>query len=123
MIQLNFILKANELLFKKEIPIEGKANVLRAFGKLYIRKKQYGKELNYLFNSFIHSLEITTKANLRKRNLESYELISEAYKGLNDKEKENEYALKRSLLSDSLRAEEQTVTNNVVEKILDEELC
>ncbi|MCC3215617.1 hypothetical protein LIV57_10130 [Chryseobacterium sp. X308] len=113
-----YINKANELLFKKEIPIEGKANVLRAFGKLYIRKKQYAKALNYLFNS----LEITTKANLRKRNLESYELISEAYKGLNDKEKENEYALKRSLLSDSLRAEEQTVTNTVVEKILDEEL-
>ncbi|PRB06093.1 hypothetical protein CQ046_02655 [Chryseobacterium sp. MYb7] len=113
-----FINKANDLLLVKEIPIEGKANVLRAFGKLNIKKKHYDKALSYLFNS----LKITSKANLRKRNLESYELISEAYKGLNDKEKEQEFVLKYSQLRDSLRTEEETVTNIVIEKILDEEL-
>ncbi|NML71546.1 hypothetical protein HHL23_17315 [Chryseobacterium sp. RP-3-3] len=112
-----YINKANELLFTKQIPLEGKANILRAFGRLNIEKHNYNKALDYLLSS----LKITNKANLRSRDLKSYKLIAEAYKGLNELDKENEYLSKYSKLDDSLQGEEKTVVNEVVEKLITEQ--
>ncbi|WP_164463240.1 transcriptional regulator [Chryseobacterium sp. G0201] len=112
-----YINKANNLLFTKQIPLEGKANVLRAFGRLNIEKRNYGKALDYLLNS----LKITQKAKLRRRELESYKLIAEAYKGLNDLDMENEYLSKYSKLNDSLQKEKDAAVNTVIEKMLTEQ--
>ncbi|WP_165585207.1 helix-turn-helix transcriptional regulator [Chryseobacterium soli] len=112
-----YVNKANDLLFTKQIPLEGKANVLRAFGRLNIEKRNYGKALEYLLSS----LKITQKAKLRSRDLESYKLIAEAYKGLNNLDKENEYLSKYSKLNDSLQKETKAVVNTVIEKMLTEQ--
>ncbi|MEI3789110.1 MULTISPECIES: hypothetical protein [unclassified Chryseobacterium] len=108
-----YINKANELLTTRQIPIEGKANVLRAFGKLNIEKKNYNKALNYLFSS----LNITSKAQLGKGTLESYKLIAEAYNGLNFPEQESEYLAKYSALNDSLQREENSGINMVIKRM------
>ncbi|MCT2409465.1 hypothetical protein NZD88_18090 [Chryseobacterium antibioticum] len=112
-----YINKANDLLFTKQISLEGKANVLRAFGRLNIEKRNYGEALDYLLNS----LKITQKTKLRSRDLESYKLIAEAYKGLNNLDKENEYLSKYSKLNDSLQKEAKAVVNTVIEKMLTEQ--
>lgn len=112
-----YVNKANNLLFTKQISLEGKANVLRAFGRLNIEKQNYGKALDYLLNS----LKITQKAKLKSRDLQSYKLIAEAYKGLNKLDKENEYLLKYSKLNDSLQKEMKAVVNTVVEKMINEQ--
>ncbi|MDV7695499.1 hypothetical protein N6B72_01080 [Chryseobacterium soli] len=112
-----YVNKANDLLFTKQIPLEGKANVLRAFGRLNIEKRNYRKALEYLLSS----LKITQKAKLRSRDLESYKLIAEAYKGLNNLDKENEYLSKYSKLNDSLQKETKAVVNTVIEKMLTEQ--
>ncbi|MGE8533557.1 MAG: hypothetical protein ACN6OJ_03095, partial [Chryseobacterium sp.] len=108
-----YINKANELLTTQQIPIEGKANVLRAFGKLNIEKKNYHNALKYLFSS----LKITSKAQLGKRTLESYKLIAEAYRGLNLPELENEYLVKYSALNDSLQQEENAGINMIIKRM------
>ncbi|WP_313090276.1 transcriptional regulator [Chryseobacterium flavum] len=112
-----YINKANDLQLTKQITLEGKANILRAFGRLNIEKKNYDRALNYLLGS----LKITEKANLKGRDLESYKLIAEAYKGLNDLEKQNEYLHKYSKLNDSLQGKAQTVINTVIEEMLTEQ--
>jgi len=109
-----YINKANDLLSVKQIPAEGKANVLRAFGRLNIEKHNYSKALDYLQSS----LKITQKARLRSRNLESYKLIAKAYKGLNDLAMENEYLLKYSKLNDSLQEDTNSGIDMVLEKML-----
>ncbi|GAA5095526.1 hypothetical protein GCM10023210_28380 [Chryseobacterium ginsengisoli] len=109
--------KANDLVLAKKAPIEGKSNVLRAYGKLYIKKKEYDKALKCLFES----LEITKKMNFKKRDLESYKLIYEAYKGQNDLQKENEYLLKYSALNDSLNQVEKQMANLPIEKLLNDQ--
>ncbi|WP_175627237.1 helix-turn-helix transcriptional regulator [Chryseobacterium sp. JV274] len=108
-----YINKANELLTTQQIPIEGKANVLRAFGKLNIEKKNYHNALKYLFSS----LKITSKAQLGKRTLESYKLIAEAYRGLNLPELANEYLVKYSALNDSLQQEENAGINMIIKRM------
>lgn len=115
-----YINKANDLLSTKKIPAEGKANVLRAFGQLYIEKKEYKTSIDYL----LKSLAITQKSRLRKRTLESYKLIAEAYRGLKHQEKENEFLIKYAQLNDSLREAERKVLNISIEKVLidDEEI-
>ncbi|MET3537195.1 helix-turn-helix transcriptional regulator [Chryseobacterium limigenitum] len=112
-----YVNKANNLLFTKQIPLEGKANVLRAFGRLNIEKRNYAKALDYLLSS----LEITQKAKLRNRDLESYKLIAKAYKGLDNLGMENEYLSKYSNLNDSLQRETKAVVNTVIEKMLTEQ--
>jgi len=112
-----YINKANDLLFIKQISLEGKANVLRAFGRLNIEKHNYNKALNYLLTS----LKITQRANLRNRNLQSYKLIAAAYKGLNNIDKENEYLSKYFKLSDSLQSEMKIGVNMVIKKMVEEE--
>lgn len=109
--------KANDLVLAKKAPIEGKSNVLRAYGKLYIKQKKYDKALKCLFES----LEITKKMNFKKRDLESYKLIYEAYKSKNDIQKENEYLLKYSTLNDSLNQVEKQMANLPIEKLLDDQ--
>ncbi|WP_343610771.1 hypothetical protein [Chryseobacterium oranimense] len=115
-----YINKADSLLSVKKIPVEGKANVLRAFGQLYIEKKDYKTSIDYL----LKSLAITQKAHLRKRTLDSYKLIAEAYRGLKNHEKENEFLVKYAQLDDSLREVERKVLNTSIEKVLidDEEI-
>lgn len=109
-----YINKANELQFTKQVSLEGKANILRAFGRLSIEKKKYEEALGYLFNS----LKITKKANYIRRDLAAYKLIAEAYKGLNNLNMENEYLLKYSKLNDSLHREEEAVINTIIEKMI-----
>lgn len=109
-----YINKANDLLFTKQITIEGRANVLRAFGQLYIEKENYQLSLDYL----LKSLAITQKAHLGKRNIESYKLIAAAYHGLKNPEKENEFLIKYAQLKDSLQAIEGEALNISVEKNL-----
>ncbi|WP_165601912.1 LuxR C-terminal-related transcriptional regulator [Chryseobacterium contaminans] len=109
-----YINKANHLLLTKKNPLEGKANVLRAYGRLYIEKKDYKKSLHYLLNS----LEITRKSGFRKRTLETYKLLATAYKCLYNIQKENEYLLKYTQLNDSLRENERIALNSSVEDIL-----
>ncbi|WPO89269.1 helix-turn-helix transcriptional regulator [Chryseobacterium sp. HR92] len=113
-----YINKANELLYTKKIPIEGKANVLRAYGMLNIEKKNFNKALEYLFSS----VNITSKAHLSKRTLESYKLIIEAYKGLNLSELENEYLIKYSVLNGSLQQEEDAGINTVINRMHKEQV-
>ncbi|WP_312301703.1 LuxR C-terminal-related transcriptional regulator [Chryseobacterium sp.] len=109
-----YINKANHLLLIKKIPVEGKANVLRAYGRLNIEKKEYNKSLQYL----LESLTITHGAGLRKRTLETYKLLAIVYKRLNNLQKENEYLAKYSRLNDSLRESEKVALNTSVEDIL-----
>lgn len=109
-----YIDMANKTLLTKKNPLEGKANVLRAYGRLCIEKKEYSKALSYLLSS----LKITKDAHLKKRDLESYKLIANAYAKLNNLEKENEYLLKYSKLNDSLHREEEAVVSGVVEQML-----
>ncbi|AKK74678.1 hypothetical protein OK18_20540 [Chryseobacterium gallinarum] len=109
-----YINKANQLLLIKNIPVEGKANVLRAYGKLNIEKKEYNKSLQYL----LESLAITQRSGFRKRTLETYKLLATAYKHLNNMQKENEYLMKYSRLNDSLRENERVALNTSVEDIL-----
>ncbi|MFP3591488.1 transcriptional regulator [Chryseobacterium sp. SIMBA_038] len=109
-----YINKANNLLSTKQITIEGKSNVLRAFGELYLEKKNYKLSLDYL----IKSLAITQKAHLGKRNLESYKLMAAVYHGLKDPEKENEFLTQYAQLKDSLQVVEGEVLNISVEKNL-----
>ncbi|REC47189.1 tetratricopeptide repeat protein [Chryseobacterium pennipullorum] len=109
-----YINKANHLLLIKKIPVEGKANVLRAYGRLNIEKKEYNKSLQYL----LESLAITHRAGLRKRTLETYKLLAILYKRLNNLQKENEYLAKYSRLNDSLRESEKVALNTSVEDIL-----
>ncbi|UTX49028.1 hypothetical protein [Chryseobacterium sp. MA9] len=111
-----YINKANNLLYTRKIPIEGKANVLRAFGKLNIEKRNYSKALDYLLSS----VNITSKAHLENGTLESYKLIAEVYKELNLPEYQNEYLIKYGLLNDSIEQEEKAGVNKVI-KILSSE--
>jgi len=112
-----YINKANDLILAKKAPIEGKANLLRAFAELSITKKEYEKALGYLFES----LRITQNMDFKKRNLKVYKLISEVYKNLNKPDKENEYLLKYSQLNDSLAQVERTILNVSIEKFLDDQ--
>ncbi|WP_223609332.1 LuxR C-terminal-related transcriptional regulator [Chryseobacterium sp. OSA05B] len=109
-----YVRKANDLLLTKKVPIEGKANVLRAFGELSIAKKEYKKALVYLNES----LEITEKMGFKKRNLEAYKLITDAYRYLHNTEKENEYLLKYSKLKDSLTNSERNILYIPISKFL-----
>lgn len=112
-----YIRKANDLLLDRTVPIEGKANVLRAFGELFIAKKQYKKALIYLNES----LEITQKMSFKKRSLETYKLMSLAYRKLHHTEKENEYLLKYTQLNDSVTLAERNVLNISISKFLDDQ--
>ncbi|MDN5477548.1 MAG: LuxR family transcriptional regulator [Chryseobacterium sp.] len=112
-----YVHKANDLLLTKKVSIEGKANVLRAFGELSIAKKEYKHAVAYLDAS----LEITQKIGLKKRNLESYKLMSDAYRHLDNTEKENEYLLKYTQLKDSLTQEERNILDIPISKFLDDQ--
>ncbi len=105
-----YINKANELLITKQIPMEGKANVIRALGKLSIKKKDYNKALEYL----ISSVNITSEAHLDNGTLESYKLIAEAYNGLKLSKLENEYLKKYSVLNDRLQEEDNAAVNLLI---------
>lgn len=109
--------KANELVLAKKAPVEGKSNVLRAYGSLYIKKGEYEKALRYLFQS----LEITKKMHFKKRELATYKLICEAYKGMSDIRKENEYLAKYSALNDSLNLIEKEIAYLPIEKLLNDQ--
>ncbi|WP_223609331.1 LuxR C-terminal-related transcriptional regulator [Chryseobacterium sp. OSA05B] len=113
-----YVRKANDLLLTKKVPIEGKANVLRAFGELFIAKKEYKKALVFLFES----LKITQKSGFKKRNLETYKLISNSYRYLHNTEKENEYLLKYVHLNDSLTLVERKILNIPISKFLDDQI-
>lgn len=112
-----YINKANNLAKSLNAPMEGKCNVLMAYGKLYIVKKEYGKSLQYLFKA----LTIAKKMSFKTRERESYKLIYEAYGGEKNIEKENEYLLKYSSLNDSLNQAEKKVINLPIEKFFKEE--
>lgn len=112
-----YINKANNLAKSLNAPMEGKYNVLMAYGKLYIAKKEYGKSLQYLFKA----LTIAKKMGFKNRERESYKLIYEAYRGEKNLGKENEYLLKYSSLNDSLNANEKKVINLPIEKFFKEE--
>lgn len=112
-----YIQKANELVMAKKAPIEGKSNVLRAYGKLYIKKGKYETALKYLSQS----LEITHKMHFKKRDLETYKLMCEAYKGLNNIQKENEYLAKYTVLNDSLALAEKKQAYLPLEKLLSDQ--
>ncbi|MGG1923621.1 hypothetical protein AB1278_17530 [Chryseobacterium sp. NRRL B-14798] len=77
---------------------EGKSNVLRGYGKLYLAKKEYSKALASLFSS----LKISKRAGLKKRDQTTYKLLAETYKELHNVHKQNEYLQKYSNLTDSL---------------------
>lgn len=109
-----YINKANDLLVTKNISPEGKANVLRAYGRLSIEKRECDKSLPYLSES----LAITQAHHFRKRTLETYKLLAAAYKCISDVSKENEYLLKYSQLSDSVRKSDMIALNTSVEDIL-----
>ncbi|SHL75168.1 regulatory protein, luxR family [Chryseobacterium carnipullorum] len=113
-----YIRKADDLLLTRKVPIEGKANVLRAFGELSIAKKQYKKALIYLNES----LEITQKMGFKKRNLETYKLLSVAYRNLHLTEKENEYLLKYTELNDSVTLAERNVLDIPISRFLDDQV-
>ena len=112
-----YINKADNLAKSLNAPMEGKYNVLMAYGKLYLVKKEYGKSLNYL----LKALKISKKMGFKNRERESYKLIYEAYRGEKNLGKENEYLLKYSSLNDSLNANEKKVINLPIEKFLEEE--
>ena len=112
-----YINKANNLVKSLNASMEGRCNVLKAYGKLYIAKKEYGKSLQYLFEA----LKICKKMSLKNRERESYKLIYEAYRGEKNIEKENEYLLKYSSLNDSLNEVEKKVINLPIEKFFKEE--
>lgn len=109
-----YINKANDLLVTKNISPEGKANVLRAYGRLSIEKRECDKSLPYLSES----LAISQEHHFRKRTLETYKLLAAAYKCMSDISKENEYLLKYSQLSDSVRKSDMIALNTSVEDIL-----
>ncbi|MCW3162416.1 helix-turn-helix transcriptional regulator [Chryseobacterium oryctis] len=111
-----YINKANELVLAKKAPAEGKANVLRAYGELFIEKKECQKALEYLFES----LKISQRMGQKKRSLETYKLISQAYKKLNDVQHQNEYLTKYSELNDSIIQVERSILNVPIEKFLNE---
>jgi|GEM_PF-1657334 len=112
-----YINKANNLIKSLNAPMEGRCNVLKAYGKLYIAKKEYGKSLQYLFKA----LTIAKKMRFKTKERESYKLIYEAYRGEKNIEKENEYLLKYSSLNDSLNQAEKKVINLPIEKFFKEE--
>lgn len=109
-----YINKAKALLIKKGSPFEGKSNVLRAFGELYIAKKDNAKALDYLFAS----LAISQKMGFKTRTLETYKLISDAYKNLNNIEKGNEFLAKYAVVNDSIVSEQKNALNVPIEKFL-----
>jgi len=113
-----YINKANELVLAKKIPLEGKINVLRAYGALYCEKKEYEKALKYLFES----LELSQKMGSKERCLEACKLIAKVYKKMNNIQKENEYLAKYSLLRDNIALEEERTINIPVEKFLNDEM-
>lgn len=100
-----YVAKAESLLKTRKVPIEGTANVLRAKGELLIAKNKNQKALQYLYAS----LRITNKCGFRKRDLETYKLLSEAYRNLSNKDEENKYLLKYSTLKDSITNIEREV--------------
>ncbi|WP_294276368.1 hypothetical protein [uncultured Chryseobacterium sp.] len=112
-----FIDMANNLVKSVNAPMEGKCNVLKAYGRLYILRKQYEKSLQYLFEA----LKISKKMHLKNREREVYKLIYEAYRGQNNIEKENEYLFKYSSLNDSLNEIEKKVINLPIEDFFKEE--
>jgi len=112
-----YINKANNLIKPLDAPMEGRFNVLKAYAKLYIAKKEYGKSLQYLFKA----LTIAEKMSFKTRERQSYKLIYEAYGGEKNIEKENEYLLKYSSLNDSLNQAEKKVINLPIEKFFQEE--
>ncbi|KMQ68932.1 hypothetical protein ACM39_06525 [Chryseobacterium sp. FH2] len=96
--------------------VEGKSNVLRGYGELYLEKKEYNKALENFFNS----LKISKKAGLKGRDRDTYKLIAETYKKLNDIQKENEYLQKYSNLNDSLIANQRNALNIPMEILLNQ---
>jgi len=113
-----YINKANNLLLtKKVVSEEAKANVLRAFGQLYIAKNENEKALEYLFQS----LAIAKKMRLRIRSLYIYKDIATVYKNMNNTEKENEYLAKYTVLNDSMNQIKKSNLNIPIEKFLKEQ--
>ncbi|MBB4807876.1 tetratricopeptide (TPR) repeat protein [Chryseobacterium defluvii] len=112
-----YINKANDLVLARKAPLEGKANVLRAYGELYIARKEYKKALEYL----LESLTITQKMGNRRRDLEAYKLIAEVYRYLNDVQNENKYLIKYSTLNDSIVRIEKSILDMPIEKLLSEQ--
>lgn len=112
-----YVNKANDLMLSSKNLVEGKANVLRAYGELYIAKGENEKALKFLFES----LAITKKMGNKRRNLEAYKLIAEAYKSINDVQKENEYLTKYSKLNDSITEADKSILNMPIEKLLNDQ--
>lgn len=112
-----YINKAHDLVKPLNAPMEGRCNVLMAYGKLYVAKKEYAKSLKYLFNA----LTISKKMKFKTKERESYKLIYEAYKGQKNLKKETEYLYKYASLNDSLNEVERKVANLPIESFLKEQ--
>lgn len=111
-----YVNEANNLALSTKNLFEGKSNVLRAYGELYIAKGENERALKFLFES----LAITKEMGNKRRNLEAYKLIAEAYKNINDIEKENEYLEKYAKLEDSITLADKGILNMSIEKFLNE---
>lgn len=112
-----YIGKANNIVLASKAPFEGKGNVSRAYGELYLHKKEYEKSLKYL----LASLKISQKLNFKNRELECYQLIYQVYRSKKDIENENKYLLKYSALNDSLNGIEKSIMDIPIEKLLQDE--
>ncbi|PWN57557.1 hypothetical protein [Chryseobacterium viscerum] len=113
-----FIDKANDIMLSSKGTVEAKCNVLRAYGELYIERKEYQKSLQYL----LKSLKISIRMRFKKREKECYKLISQAYRGKNDLKNENEYLLKYSAVNDSLNLIERAMIDIPIDKLLQEKI-
>ncbi|SHL14159.1 tetratricopeptide repeat protein [Chryseobacterium polytrichastri] len=114
-------LDSAEIYLNKAIALTAHENDERAtvylyFGDLYLEKNDYNKALEYYSRALIIYERFKRKINIAT----VYEKISNAYKGLHDIEKTNEYLEKHKLVNDSIKTSEKKSINIILQNLLKE---
>ncbi|WP_419868603.1 tetratricopeptide repeat protein [Chryseobacterium sp. CT-SW4] len=94
-----------------------KSMTLMGFGKLYTKKGNYEKALEF----YLSSLKISEQLNRKDDIKNAYKFISDTYKSLNNTEKKNEYLEKYIVISDSIIKSEKEALAIPIDKIIQEE--
>jgi tetratricopeptide (TPR) repeat protein len=94
-----------------------KSMTLLTFGKLHTQRKNYDKALEYYFQSLAISKQLSRINDIKN----TYKIISDTYKQLNNIEKRNEYLEKHSYLSDSIEKDERKALEISIKKIIKKE--
>ncbi|PIF46278.1 hypothetical protein CLU96_3303 [Chryseobacterium sp. 52] len=111
-----YLKKGDSMYNTGEYPVFQKSILLRNYGRLYYQKKEYEKAISLYNESVLISKQIKRVDDLP----ETYKLLYEASKALNDQEKAIDYLEKYTLVNDSLDTENKNTLDIPIKKFLKE---